>query len=728
MKIWAILFLCFVGLSAIAQSINDSIEVRSQKLAPNKHPYYTYTISLEKSKANLTGNTADIIESSGIAFSQKSQAGGGSIVIRGFEASRILVVIDNIRLNNAIYRAGHLQSIVTIDPYILENITIHNGSFGTLYGSDALGGVVHMKTKTVLPNYISSAPLQTTINGSAASATHETRANVQLLKSWKKLGSFTSVTISKFGAVIQGRKRTDAYPNYGKQFTNYAFINNVDSFVTNPNANKQVNAGYIQYDAFQKLVFANSMHNKHQFQIQYSNSTNIPRTDRLLERDFTGLVPSFAVWYYGPQKRLLAAYEYQYKNKHRFFNEIVSNTSFQQTTESRYNRRYRNYILQERIEQTKVYAASIDVIHHTPNHRFLTGADLQFNDVISSAKGRNILTQAINKIDTRYPNGINHMLLAAAFAEYSKTIHTNWRLQVGARVNVTSLRSTFDTTNLVSQFPFTKATQQHIAPSGNIALTYAKNMLQWSTIISTGFRAPNIDDIGRVFESTNSLLVIPNANIKPEYTKTIETNIGVHTNEVKAQMGVYYTFFTNVITLAPSALNGQATVSYNGAIANVIANTNINKAYIYGLQASASYNEWVTAKANIELAGNIQYTYGRIKELNKPNGPLDHIPPVFGTIHLKYNHTKYQLHTAIISNSAKLKEEFRLQAEDNENYATASGSLGWSTLNIDGAYTINKHIFVKLGINNILDKHYRIFASGISAPGRNFFTNISISL
>jgi hemoglobin/transferrin/lactoferrin receptor protein len=720
-------FLYITGINAQNPG-TDSLIIRSQKISASIHPYITSTIFINKTKTNFIGNTADIIESTGTAFSQKSQAGGGSIVIRGFEASRILMVVDNIRLNNAIYRAGHLQNIVTIDPYLLESITIHNGNFGTLYGSDALGGVVHMKTKTVLPGFTHNIPLQATINASAASATQENRINLQLAKAWKKLGSITLFTYSKFGEVVQGSKRTDAYPDFGKVFTNYAFINNKDSFITNANVNKQVNTSYTQYDAFQKFTYANTPNNAHQLQIHYSNSTNIPRTDRLLERNYTGQIPSFAAWYYGPQKRLLTAYEYQHKNNTGFFNEIISNISYQQTEESRYNRRYRNYLLQERIEKVNVYAANIDFVHKTPQHNLHTGLDVQFNNVNSSAQGRNVLTQAITKIDTRYPNGKNHMLLAAAFATYAKTLHPLWNIQAGARLNYTSLVSTFNIANLVSPFPFTEAKQKHVAPSGNISLSYHKKTFQWNTIFSTGFRAPNIDDLGRVFESTNSLLVIPNANVKPEYTKTLETNIGVQTHEVKAQLGIYYTSFTNAIALAPSTLNGQATVLYNGAMANIVANTNINNAYIYGLQANAAYNEQISAKAHVELSGNIQYTYGRISEPNKPKGSLDHIPPLFGSIHIKYNYATLQLHGSIIGNGAKLREEFRLLAEDNENYATASGSLGWSTINIDASCQINKHILIKAGVNNLLDKHYRVFASGISAPGRNIIVNISINI
>ena len=43
-----------------------------------------------------------------------SQQGGISPVLRGFEANRVLLVVDGVRMNNAIYRSGHLQNAGTL--------------------------------------------------------------------------------------------------------------------------------------------------------------------------------------------------------------------------------------------------------------------------------------------------------------------------------------------------------------------------------------------------------------------------------------------------------------------------------------------------------------------------------------------------------------------------------------------------------------------------------------
>ncbi|MCH5329256.1 MAG: TonB-dependent receptor plug domain-containing protein, partial [Coprobacter sp.] len=67
---------------------------------------------------------ADMLSSDGVLSVQKSQQGGGSPTIRGFESSRILLVVDGVRMNNLIYRGGHLQNIITVDPNMLEQVEV----------------------------------------------------------------------------------------------------------------------------------------------------------------------------------------------------------------------------------------------------------------------------------------------------------------------------------------------------------------------------------------------------------------------------------------------------------------------------------------------------------------------------------------------------------------------------------------------------------------------------
>ena len=71
--------------------------------------------------------SADMLENTGHVFIQKSQMGGGSPIIRGFEANKVLIVVDGVRMNNAIYRGGHLQNVITIDNAMIERTEVVYG-------------------------------------------------------------------------------------------------------------------------------------------------------------------------------------------------------------------------------------------------------------------------------------------------------------------------------------------------------------------------------------------------------------------------------------------------------------------------------------------------------------------------------------------------------------------------------------------------------------------------
>jgi hemoglobin/transferrin/lactoferrin receptor protein len=135
--------------TASPQKNLDEVIIYSNKFAERKKNIVQKidVIQAQQIAQLNTQNMGDLLSNTGNVFVQKSQQGGSSPIIRGFEASRVLLVVDGIRMNNAIYRAGHLQNVITVDQNMLERVEVLYGPASTLYGSDALGGVVHMRTK-----------------------------------------------------------------------------------------------------------------------------------------------------------------------------------------------------------------------------------------------------------------------------------------------------------------------------------------------------------------------------------------------------------------------------------------------------------------------------------------------------------------------------------------------------------------------------------------------------
>jgi hemoglobin/transferrin/lactoferrin receptor protein len=674
-------------------------------------------------------NSADLINNSGIVAMQKSQQGGGSPMLRGFEASRVLLVVDGVRMNNAIYRAGHLQNIITMDNNILDRAEILLGPSSTIYGSDALGGVIHFFTRN--PELSKSESLST--KGSAffryGSVNAEKTGHFDLNLGGQKIASLTSFTFSDFGDLKMGEETNKAL---GEQFgvrTQYAeraSDNTSDVLVTNNDPFTQVASGYKQYDLLQKFLLASSERIKHLVNIQYSNSTNVPRYDRLTDPQGTGL--KFGEWYYGPQKRLMGSYNLSMTDIGNFADGMSATLSYQDVEESRHDRRFNSNNRNDRNEHIKVWGLTVDFNKAIGRNNLRYGIDGQFNSLTSTAHVTNVVTGVESPQNTRYPDGDNTMNTMAAFASHTLRINDLWTLNDGVRIGGSFLNSTF-VDKTFFPFPFDNVTQNNLVGSGNLGIIYTPSSWKISLMASTGYRAPNIDDMSKVFESvagtatTPGTLVVPNPDLKPE--KTINGDLSVTKffgDKLRIEGVAFATNLYDAIATMPTTFNGQSQIIYGGYPANVVSSQNVSKAYLYGfnsiLRADLTEQFAITASYN--------YTHGSVKNENGPDTPLDHIPPIFGRVGFQYNTAKFK--SELFSNFSgwKYLSQYSSSGEDNLQYATAEGMPSWYTINLRAGFDINKTFTVQAGVDNILDLQYRTFASGINSPGRNIFGTLRV--
>ena len=758
----AMLLMCMGLISLVhAQQSRDSsaqkelieIVVSGNKFAEKKKNIVQKIDIISSSyikKANAQ-NMGDLLMSTGNVFVQKSQQGGSSPVIRGFEASRVLFVVDGVRMNNLIYRSGHLQNIITVDQNILESVELLQGPSSTLFGSDALGGAVHMISKQpVLSKENEKTKISANFFSRYSSANTENTIHSDVSIGWKKFGLLTSITRSDFGDSKIGKRDMKGFEGFGTRPFYIQPFNGItgDTIVKNNNDRIQKFSGYQQTDFTQKILYKSNAKTSHGLNIQYSNSSDVPRYDRL--QDTRAGVLRFASWYYGPQKRSLFAYNFSANNRIGFFNEYKATLSYQSIEESRITREYKRYDrFDKRIEQVGVVGLTIDARKKLKQDEITAGIDLQLNDLHSTASRTNLLTNAIAPLDSRYPDGKNRM---NNFAVYTQHIHKfkgqKWILNEGLRIQYIALKSTIINNSFFS-LPVTNIVQKNTAITGNIGMVY---MPSTSTRIkfgyASGFRAPNIDDLAKIFESSTAArqVVIPNANLKPEFTHGFDAELVKALGKaVEFEVGAFYTDFTNAIIKAPFRLNGQDSINYNGVQSQVLASQNINQAYILGGNVRLS----VKAGKNWKFNSTFNFTKGRFKtDATKAslvyqlqsNGnyalvqskvstkPLDHIPPSFGKMSVGYDNQKLYAELTMLFNGWKKLDQYNADGEDNAQYATAKGTPAWQTLNLKTGLQVNKGLGIHAGVENILDLNYRYFASGFSAPGRNWIITLRLNL
>ncbi len=661
--------------------------------------------------------SADVMQNTGNVFVQKSQLGGGSPVIRGFETNKVLLVVDGIRMNNAIYRGGHLQNIVTLDNAAMDRIEILYGPGSVMYGSDALGGVMQFFTKS--PTLSSDDQLLTHINAFARYSTvdKEKTGHVDFSLGGKKLGSLTSFTYSDFDDLLQGSNRRDEYPDFGKRPFYQERQNGVDVQVPNEDPNLQVGSGYTQYDFLQKFTLQQNDHMSHQLNIQYSTSSDVPRYDRLTETTngaFDGPL-KYGDWYYGPQSRFLASYSLQLTNDHGLYDMARIIAGYQNIEESRHDRRFGNPSINHRTEQLDIFTVNADFSKLIGKSTWRYGIEGTTNHVNSTANKENIDTGDTEPQSTRYPDGGSDVTTAALYLSDQYHLSDRITLNGGVRLSYNSLKATFVDTTFYP-FPFDDVTQQYTNLSGSLGAVWNGNA-GWrvSLLGATGFRAPNVDDLAKIFESVPGSVVVPNPDLTAEKTYNVDLGIS-KTIDDKYSIGVegYYTSYTDAIKTQPGTFNGQSQIEYDGELSDVMMNVNAGSAYIYGLSAFVS----VKLIEGLTLYSTINYTYGRINA-DSTDYPLDHIPPVFGKTSLDYKIKKFRAEVYAMYNGWKHLEDYNLNGEDNYPFATVDGMPSWATFNVKASYQLTQNFTVQVGLENLLDTNYRVFASNISSAGRN---------
>jgi hemoglobin/transferrin/lactoferrin receptor protein len=727
--------LLFFGMSLdlLAQSDTSSKQLQDVVIYANKFP--TLSKNIVQRVVALTdrvllqqqANTADILTASGQVFVQKSQAGGGSPVVRGFEASRVLLMVDGVRMNSAIFRAGHLQNIITVDNMILDRVEIIYGPSSTLFGSDALGGVVNLFTKQpqlFKSNLVSKkAPWKT--NGNLVyrygNGQNENRQHVDFNIANNKWAFLTSVTNSNFGDMRQGNKRSAAYPDFGKRLFYVARENNTDVIKDNSAfVNIQKLSGYKQIDLLQKVLFKPNDNTEHLLNVQVSNSSDINRYDRLTE--ISNGLPVFSEWYYGPQVRNMIGYKLTKSNLSGYFQKLTTNVNYQHLEESRITRRFKSNNKDFRFEAVNIFGLNMDLLHQGKSSTLNIGVESYYNHVSSTAYRNNISTNLRSAITTRYSDGPTNMANYALYAQHTQFLKGNWVLNSGLRLNNVQLNANFKDTALM-HFPFTDANQNNTAITGNLGMAYnGADGLRVSFGLSSGFRAPNVDDLTKVFDTKTGYVVVPNKDLKPEYTYNAELNVSKTTSTYSIGASLFYTWFKNALVVDKFKWNNASAILYQGIMSDVYATQNKAKAVVYGLNVNGSAN----LSPNTILAATYTYTKGTYQ-----NGllemPLDHIPPTYGRVGLKHDIKKLTAELFTIFNGWKRIEDYNLNGEDNEIYATKDGMPAWQIWNINTSYQPTKKLNLSFQIENIADLNYRYFASGISALGRNYIVSCRVS-
>lgn len=668
---------------------------------------------------NNPQTTADLLANSNEVFVQKSQLGGGSPMIRGFSTNTVLLVIDGVRMNNAIYREGNLQNVISLDANIIESSEIIFGPGSVTYGSDALGGV--MDFHTLRAQLSTSEEIKFSGNAFArySSANKENTGHLDFNMASEKWASLTSISYSDFDDLRMGSKNNPEYRRweYVKQ------VNGVDSVIMNSNPNVQYESGYNQINLMQKIRFRPTEKLDLNYAFHYSKLSDVPRYDRLIQYNDETL--KYGDWYYGPQIWMMHTLNASYLDSTRFFDRSNLTFAYQDYKESRYSRKYRSEDLSEREENVLAYSLNLDFDKNLKrDNQLFYGLEAVYNNVISKAQNRNVLSDVLSPESTRYPDGDNKYTTLAAYLSYKENFSEKFTMITGIRANYVSTYSTLIDTTFFN-LPYNEILVSNSAINGSIGIVYKpEKTWQINLNLSSGFHAPNIDDMSKIFDSEPGNVVVPNKNLKPEYAYNVDLGISKSFKNIgSVSITGFYTFIENAFVRRDFEFNGQDSIIYEGEMSKTQAIVNADGANVYGLSAALK----IDVSTKIKFLSKINYTSGKDHE----GEPLRHVAPLFGTTRLSFTNEKFT--ASVYANyNDKISYKNLAPSEQGKPYMYASDDNGnpfspaWWTLNFMSSINYGENMIINLGIENIFDNRYRPYSSGIVAPGRNLIVGLRL--
>ena len=682
---------------------------------------------------------ADALGLSAKVFIQKSQQGGGSPMIRGFATNRLLYTVDGIRMNSAIFRAGNIQNVINLDPFTMERTEVLFGPNSVMYGSDAIGGV--MSFETITPSFAIDTTRswsQPRISGRAVvratSANNEQTGHFDMGLGWQKLAWVGSISRWDFDHLKQGSNGPDDYlkPSYVQEWQgSFASImpgEVPDEVRVQSEPLLQIPSGYSQWNSMQKVRWKPTQDLELNYGFHFSETSEYGRYDRHLRtRDEQ---PRYARWDYGPQTWSMHVLSLNHRGADRFglYDELMVKTALQNFKESRISRNFG--VLAEKHQREQVIAQSIqfDAIKWlSETHIVSYGVEWVQNDVSSTAFEQMLGSGQSQSILPRYPDAIWNS--TALFLHSDWSLKEDLQLQMGLRYNSFSIDANFANSDVLQLWVQDRARLDDQALVGSLGLI-ARPSEQWiiKWTLGTAFRSPNVDDMGKIFDSEPGAVTVPNPNLKAEYAWNTDVGIAhTVTQDVKIEFNAFWTQLNNAMVRRDYLFNGASTMIYDGIESRIQAIQNAAYARVYGFYVGldAGIRRYWTFSTRINVQKGIEeLDDGSISQAR-------HAVPAFGETGIYYEKKGWSwalLHRFQTEKkyqdmplSERAKAELYAKDEQGLPYAPA-----WQVIHLNGSWEITQGAQLLLRFENLTDQRYRPYSSGISASGRSIQLGLNI--
>lgn len=528
-------------------------------------PYGVSTLDRNSIQKQLSRTVPESLNGMPGLFIQKTNHGGGSPFLRGLTGNQSLILVDGIRLNNAIFRYGPNQYMTLIDPYLVEKIEVIKGTGSVQHGSDAMTGVINIQTTTLQlgqkPNWQEKGLIRLSESGM------EFTQRPELKYEGRKFAFVVGASAKKFGDLKGGDTTGFQRP------TGYSEMS---------------------YDAKMKIDLGAAWYVTAAY--QWLNQSNVPVFHKYR-------LENFAINTSDPLKRGFGYIQVQKTFKSVFFKQLDLFMADQLISESRYSQKKGSQVLRFEKDIARTASAGADLLVRFNKAWDLNAGIETYNDLIRSMRtDKDGLTGSQKQLRGLYPDNSTY----SNFSMYALHHLDLGRLkaEAGLRYNLYGANITDTTLGNIRISPNAAVFQ------GGLNYQLLKTLYLYANI-SDGFRAPNIDDLGTL-GIVDFRYEIPAYDLKPERSVNNEIGLKFITRKISFSAAFFKTSLYGLITRVSTG------ASINGY--NVYKKINVDRGYIKGWEAQFGVKPF----RGFNVYGNATSLFG---ESITRNQPLRRIPP-----------------------------------------------------------------------------------------------------
>jgi len=650
---------------------------------------------------NLSGDIRELIryepgvEVGSASGQDASRFGSKGFNIRGMDENRVKITVDGIDQASAFTPAGNPfqragRNSVDIDT--LKRVEIVKGPASTLYGSDALGGIVAFTTKDPA-DYLEEG--------------NDTGGSLKLRHSSADDGFTKTLTVANRTGKLE------SLLIYTQRDSNES-DNHDDSQFDNSNTDLDKDAQ--EFDSDNILV-------KLQYQINDAHRVGLTVEDYKADT-FTdmpsklgnGSFANYSNYYFGDDTttRQRVSIFHQWIANNAIFDQLNWQLDWQdsdtdQETHTFYDSAFNPFDtptlrIKDYEHQEELWQLSAQFDKSINNHQLTYGFEYEETDLT-------------NQQDTIYPTDPSSNDLARAvplvegkaFGLYLQDQITlmDGKLIVtpGVRYDNFEAEPSLDTNFTPPSATTNAVLEEHESDKATFRLGTVYKFTENTSVFaqySQGFKSPDLLNLyyasERNYGPGSHFITVPNSDLDAEESDSYEVGLRLKGDVGNLEVVAFYNDYKDFIEEVSLDNNTYSGTTYDG----VTQSQNIDEVTIKGYEARGAL--WLDQTINAPEGTTLQAAIAYAKGENKTDKlPLDSISPMKAVISLNYDSPNdlwgSSLHWTVVDS----KDENDLSAESN--FTTA----GYGILDLTAYYNPTEAVSIRGGIFNITDKKYKVY-------------------